>query len=169
MGLFKEELRSIKAFVFDVDGVLAESRVVLHPSGDMMRTMNTKDGYAMYKAMKEGFPIAIISGAKSPSIIGRFFNLGIEDVYLDSKNKSIDLDDFLSKYDLDASFVLYMGDDIPDIAPMREVGLPTCPNDAVEEVQGISKYISNLSGGKGCVRDIVEQVLRAQGKWSAIE
>ena len=169
MGLFKEELRKIKAFVFDVDGVLAESQVILDPSGDMMRTMNTKDGYAMYKAVKEGFPIAIISGAKSPSIRARFATLGINDVFLDSRNKLVDLEKFLSKTGLDSSFVLYMGDDIPDIGPMRKIGLPTCPNDAVEEVQSISKYISNLAGGKGCVRDIIEQVLRSQGKWATTE
>ena len=168
MGLFKEELRSIRGFVFDVDGVLADSQVILHPSGDMMRTMNTKDGFAMYRAVKEKFPVAIISGAKSESIIERFAGLGITDVYVDSKDKTKDLQKFMSDYKLDPSSILYMGDDIPDIPPMKMVGLPTCPNDAVEEVQGISKYISNLSGGKGCVRDIIEQVLRAQGKWSVL-
>ncbi len=166
MGLFKEELRSVRGFVFDVDGVLADSQVILHPSGDMMRTMNTKDGFAMYRAVKEKFPIAIISGAKSKTIIERFEGLGITDVYVDSKDKTKDLQNFLSDYKLDPSSILYMGDDIPDIPAMKMIGLPTCPNDAVEEVQSISKYISNLPGGKGCVRDIIEQVLRAQGKWS---
>jgi len=165
MGLFKEDLRNIRAFVFDVDGVLAESQTILHPSGDMMRTMNTKDGFALFHAVKNDFPIAIISGAKSLSIRKRFASIGIQDIFLDSTNKLEHLGIFLAKYNLDPSTVLYMGDDIPDIDAMMMVGLPTCPNDAVEEVQSISKYISNLPGGHGCVRDIVEQVLRSQGKW----
>ena len=165
MGLFKEELRSIKAFVFDVDGVLAESRTVLHPSGDMMRTMNTKDGFALFQAVRKNFPVAVISGARSTSIVERFACLGINDVFIDSKNKEKDLTIFLSKYDLEPISVLYMGDDIPDIPAMKIVGLPTCPQDAAEEVQSISKYISNFQGGNGCVRDVIEQVLRAQGKW----
>ncbi len=165
MGLFKEELRSIKAFVFDVDGVLAESQVMLHPSGDMMRIMNTKDGLALFYAVKENFPVAIITGAKSPSIRERFESLGIHDVFLDSRNKLKDMNIFLTKYQLEPAAVLYMGDDIPDISAMKEIGLPTCPNDAAEEVQNISKYISNLPGGHGCVRDVIEQVLRSQGKW----
>lgn len=166
MGLFKEELSSIEAFVFDVDGVLAESQVILHPSGDMMRTMNTKDGLAMLRAVQEGFPVCIISGAKSKSLIDRFKALGINDVFLDSRSKVKDLESFLIKYSLDPKKVLYMGDDLPDIKAMSIVGLPACPLDAAEEVQGISKYISNYPGGKGCVRDIIEQVLRAQGKWN---
>lgn len=165
MGLFKEELRNIKALVFDVDGVLAENQIRLHPSGDLMRTMNTKDGYAMVRALQEKFPIAIISGARSPSIATRFEALGITDIFLNSNNKIDHLNEFLLKYNLEPKNVMYMGDDIPDIPPMKIVGLPTCPNDAAEEVQGISKYISNLPGGGGCVRDIIEQVLRAQGKW----
>lgn len=165
MALFKEKLKDIKAFIFDVDGVLAESQTQLHPSGDMMRTMNTKDGYALCHAVKEKFPIAIITGARSESIRGRFAYLGIDDVFLDSKNKLDDMKIFLLKYKLDPASVLYMGDDLPDITPMKRVGLPACPNDAAEEVQGISEYISNYPGGRGCVRDVIEQVMRAQGRW----
>ncbi len=165
MGLFKEELRSVRAFIFDVDGVLAESQTILHPSGDMMRTMNTKDGFALFHAVKENFPIAIISGAKSLSIRERFAILGINDVFLDSKSKVEDMNIFLSKYQLEPRDILYMGDDIPDILAMMRVGLPACPYDAAVEVQSISHYVSSLSGGRGCVRDIIEQVLRAQGKW----
>lgn len=165
MGLFKEELNNIRAFVFDIDGVLAESQVVLHPSGDLMRTMNTKDGYAMMRAVEEGFPVCVISGARSRSLIDRFTALGISEIYLDSKDKVKDLYEFTGRYSIDLKSVLYMGDDLPDIAAMRIVGMPTCPLDAAEEVQGISDYISNYPGGHGCVRDIIEQVLRAQGKW----
>jgi 3-deoxy-D-manno-octulosonate 8-phosphate phosphatase (KDO 8-P phosphatase) len=165
MGLFKEKLRIIEAFVFDVDGVLAENIIHLHPSGDLMRTMNTRDGYAMVRALDSGFPIAIISGARSTSIISRFESLGITDIYLNSSNKIEHLEDFIARHNLKRENILYMGDDIPDIEPMKAVGLPTCPNDAAEEVQGISEYISNFPGGRGCVRDIIEQVLRAQGKW----
>ena len=166
MTNFKEGLRSIKAFVFDVDGVLSSPQVLLHPSGDLMRTMNTKDGFAMYQAIQENFPIAIISGAKSKSIIERFAGLGIKDVYIDSKDKTKDLQKFLSDYDLDPQSVLYMGDDIPDYPVMKLAGLPCCPQDAVPEIKEISKYISHKKGGKGAVRDVIEQVLKVQDKWN---
>ncbi|MCK5820932.1 MAG: HAD hydrolase family protein [Bacteroidales bacterium] len=165
MPFFKEQLIGIRSFVFDVDGVLANAQVVLHPGGDLMRTMNTKDGYAIYKAVMSGYQVGIISGAKSTSIRDRFKGLGVIDVYLDSKNKLKDLTEFAHKYGLSFDEILYMGDDLPDVEVMRVVGLATCPSDAVEEVQSCSAYISDLAGGGGCVRDIIEQVMRAQKKW----
>lgn len=165
MAQFKTKLKSIKAFVFDVDGVFSNNYVYLHPSGDMLRSMNVKDGYAIQVAVKLEIPVGIISGGYSESVRERFKRLGVTDVYLKSHNKLDDFTDFIYKYGLSPDDVLYMGDDIPDYEVMSIVGLPTCPANAAEEIKAISKYISGKDGGDGCVRDVVEQVLRAQGKW----
>lgn len=165
MNNFKEELSKVKAFVFDVDGVLSPSRVMLHPGHEMMRSMNIKDGYALQYAIRKGYPIAIITGGNSDAVGQRFTNLGITDIYLRSHNKMNDLNDFMSKKGLERENILYMGDDLPDYLVMKEVGFPTCPSDAVEEIKAISVYISDKSGGEGCVRDVIEQVLRLQGRW----
>ena len=166
MSFFKEDLRNIKAFIFDVDGVISANQVVLHASGDMMRTVNTRDGFAIKAAIDAGFKVGIITGARSESLKGRFKDLGTEDVFLGSTTKIIDLQTFVAKYHLELSQVLYMGDDIPDLDAMKAVGMPTCPNDATNEVQSVSRYISNYPGGHGCVRDVIEQVLRTQGFWN---
>ena len=165
MGNFKEELSHVRAFVFDVDGVLSSSRIILHPGHEMMRSMNIKDGYAIHYAIRKGYPIAIITGGNSDAVAQRFENLGVTDIYLRSKDKVENLSDFLSKRDLGKENVLYMGDDILDYLVMKEVGFPTCPSDAVEEIKAISTYISDKAGGEGCVRDVIEQVLRLQGRW----
>ncbi len=165
MSNFKEDLTKVKAFAFDVDGVFASSKVILHPSGDLMRTMNIKDGYAVFYTIKRDYLICIISGGTSESVRARFQKLGVTDIYLGSRNKADDFRDFLFKYDLKAENVLYMGDDLPDYEVMQMVGIPTCPSDAVEEIKSISSYISDKAGGEGCVRDVIEQVLRLQGKW----
>ncbi len=166
MAFFKEQLIDVKGFVFDVDGVLASPRVILHPSGDLMRSMNTKDGFAIAEALRKGFFVGIISGARSASIIERFAALGVSDVYLNSVVKIDDLRDFVLTNNLDLSNIVYMGDDLPDLEPMQLCGLATCPSDAVAEVQEIADYVSDLPGGEGCVRDLIEQVLRAQKKWN---
>lgn len=166
MSFFKEDLRNIKAFVFDVDGVISSNQVVLHASGDLMRSVNTRDGFAIKTAIEAGFKVGIITGARSQSLKGRFNDLGTEDVFLGSLDKIVDLKVFVSKYQLKLSQVLYMGDDIPDLGAMKEVGMPTCPNDAASEVQAVSRYISDYQGGHGCVRDVIEQVLRTQGFWN---
>jgi 3-deoxy-D-manno-octulosonate 8-phosphate phosphatase (KDO 8-P phosphatase) len=165
MSNFKEKLTKVKAFVFDVDGVFASSKVYLHPSGDLMRTMNIKDGYAVFYAIRKKYLICIISGGTSESVRGRFKNLGIADIYLGSHNKVKDFNDFLQKHELKPDDILYMGDDLPDYEVMKMVAVPTCPSDAVEEIKAISSYISDKSGGEGCVRDVIEQVLRLQGRW----
>ncbi|MCB8995173.1 MAG: HAD hydrolase family protein [Bacteroidales bacterium] len=165
MSNFKEDLAKVKAFVFDVDGVFATSKVLLHPSGDLMRTMNIKDGYAVHYSLRKNYIICIISGGTSESVRTRFQKLGVTDIYLGSHNKMDDFRDFLFKYDLKAEDVLYMGDDLPDYEVMQIAGVPTCPSDAVEEIKSISSYISDKPGGEGCVRDIIEQVLRLHGKW----
>jgi len=166
MSFFKEDLRNIKAFVFDVDGVISPNQLLLHSSGDMMRSVNTRDGFAIKKAIEEGFKVAVITGARSESLRLRFGELGTEDVFLNSIDKVTDLQAFVKKYRLEFYQILYMGDDIPDLGPMHLVGMPTCPCDATSEVQSASRYISAHSGGYGCVRDVIEQVLRSQGLWN---
>jgi 3-deoxy-D-manno-octulosonate 8-phosphate phosphatase (KDO 8-P phosphatase) len=166
MSFFKEDLRNIKAFVFDVDGVISSNQILLHLSGDMMRSVNTRDGFAIKTAIDAGFKVGIITGARSESLKGRFRDLGTDDVYLGSVDKMIDLLSFVEKYGLAFNDILYMGDDIPDLAVMKAVGMPTCPNDATNEIQAVSRYISNYPGGMGCVRDVIEQVLRTQGYWN---
>lgn len=165
MTNFKEGLKSVRAFAFDVDGVLSSPEVLLHPNGELMRSMNTKDGYALQYAVKRGYPIAIITGGKTSSVAERFRGLGITDIYLGSSYKIDDFNDFLFKYDLKAKDVLYMGDDLPDYEVMKTVGIACCPNDAVEEIKSVAHYISPHSGGKGCVRDVIEQVLRLHSRW----
>ena len=127
--------------------------------------MNIKDGYAVQFAVKQGFPVAVITGGSSISVKIRFNDLGVTDIYLQSSNKFEDFNDFILKYGLDPQYVLYMGDDLPDLEVMMNTGIPTCPADSVEEIKSVSKYISGIKGGEGCVRDVIEQVLRAQGKW----
>lgn len=166
MSFFKEDLRNIRAFVFDVDGVISSNEVILHASGDMMRSVNTRDGFAIKTAIGAGFKVGIITGARSESIRGRFRELGTDDIFLGSSDKISDLKTFVAKYNIPLIEVLYMGDDIPDLGAMKLVGMPTCPNDAANEVQSVSRYISNHPGGHGCVRDVIEQVLRTQGFWN---
>ncbi|NOY37873.1 MAG: HAD hydrolase family protein [Chlorobi bacterium] len=162
---FKEELRKVKAFAFDVDGVLSRSTMSLHPSGEPMRTINIKDGYALQLAVKKGYPISVITGGSTHSIRQRFKGLGIKDIFLGASNKVEDLYRFLEGHHLDAADVLYMGDDLPDFEIMSAVGFPTCPADAVTEIKQKAKYISHLNGGEGCVRDVIEQVLRLHHQW----
>jgi 3-deoxy-D-manno-octulosonate 8-phosphate phosphatase (KDO 8-P phosphatase) len=169
MQNFKELLRNVKAFAFDVDGVFTDGTVTLHPSGDLIRTTNTKDGYAVHIAIEKGFPIAIISGGNSPSVRDRFKGLGVTDIYLGVNDKTEALEDFRFKYNIELSQILYMGDDLPDFEVMKKVGIPTCPADSAPEIRGLSVYISNYPGGKGCVRDVIEQVLRLNDKWGPSE
>jgi 3-deoxy-D-manno-octulosonate 8-phosphate phosphatase (KDO 8-P phosphatase) len=165
MANLKEDLKKIKAFVFDVDGVLSNSQIWLHPSGDLMRTMNIKDGFALQYAVKKGYIVGIITGGNSESVRIRFEGLGISDIYMKSNIKITDFKHFLEKRNLLPDEVLYMGDDLPDYEIMRQVGFPACPSDAVEEIKAISKYISDKAGGDGCGRDVIEQVLKLHGNW----
>jgi len=165
MTNFKEELGRVRAFIFDVDGVLSDAKIYLHPQGEMMRSMNIRDGYAIQYAVKKGYPVAIITGGNSDNIRIRFSHLGVTDIYLKSKDKLTDLRDFLDKHDLTPEQVLYMGDDLPDYEVMKAVGFPTCPANADSEIKNLAKYISAKEGGDGCARDVIEQVLRLQGRW----
>lgn len=165
MGLnFKEQLQNVKAFAFDVDGVFSHN-IFLHPSGELLRSMNVKDGFAIQYAVKKEYPIAIISGGKCDRLREQFEHLGISDIYMKSQNKIEALHDFLDRYELNPDDILYMGDDLPDYEVMKIVGTPTCPADAAEEIKAVSMYISYKTGGEGCVRDIIEQTLRVQGQW----
>ncbi|HWS01629.1 MAG TPA: HAD-IIIA family hydrolase [Prolixibacteraceae bacterium] len=166
MAFFKEELAKIKGFVFDVDGVISHNVISLSPQGEPVRTSNMKDGYAIMFALRSGYPIGIITGGRTQDTRGRLEKLGISHIYMGTLDKVPCLQDFMAKSGLTSEEILYMGDDIPDYNVMTMVGLPVCPNDAVPEIREISAYISHRDGGEGCVRDVIEQVLRAQGKWS---
>ena len=167
MSTINYDLSLIKALAFDVDGVLSSTTVPLHPSGEPMRTVNIKDGYAIQLAVKKGLHIAIITGGRTEAVRIRFEGLGVKDLYMGSAVKIHDYRAFRDKYGLSDDEILYMGDDVPDIEVMRECGLPCCPKDAVPEVKSVAKYISYADGGRGCGRDVVEQVLKAHGLWMA--
>jgi 3-deoxy-D-manno-octulosonate 8-phosphate phosphatase (KDO 8-P phosphatase) len=158
-------MHAVKAFAFDVDGVFTNGSVMLHPGGEFIRMMNIKDGFAVQHAVKMGYPIAIITGGYSKMVKKRFSVLGVKDVYMKSANKIKAFDAFLDRYHLEPADILYMGDDLPDYEVMRKAGFPACPADAAEEIRQISLYASHKKGGEGCVRDIIEQVLRLHGKW----
>ncbi|SRR5690554_1679688 len=162
---YKEYLEHITTFIFDVDGVLTDGTITVTTSGDMLRTMNIKDGYALKTAVSKGFHVCIISGGTNEGVRLRLKGLGVTDVFLGAHNKINQLNLYLEKHQLNAKNVLFMGDDLPDFPVMKLVGLPCCPQDAVPEIKAISKYVSHKSGGKGAVRDVIEQVLKVQGKW----
>lgn len=165
MGNFKEELGRVKAFVFDIDGVLSTQTIAMNSFGVPTRTVNFRDGYALQLAVKKGYIVGVISGSNSKEYIKRMKNLGIKDVHLNSRSKMEHFNLFLKKYSLDRKDVLYMGDDIPDYEVMKNTGIPVCPSDADSEIKQISMYISDRKGGEGCVRDIIEQVMRLHNKW----
>lgn len=159
------DLTKIKAFAFDVDGVLSPSTIPLGEDGLPRRMVNIKDGYVLQLAIKKGYKIAIITGGKSDAIKARYESLGISDIFMGSSKKLPILIDWLRKEGLNPEEVIYMGDDIPDLQCMRYVGLPCAPFDAVWEVRQTATYISKLTGGYGCVRDVVEQVMKAHNDW----
>ena len=163
---YKQLLPNITTIILDVEGVLTNGYVTIMPNGELVRTMNIKDGYALKTAVDKGYRVCVISGGTNEGVRTRLANLGIEDIYLGAHQKIEQWNLLKKKYNLDASEVLYMGDDIPDLPVLMEVGLPCCPNDAAPEIQQISKYISYKKGGEGCVRDVLEQIMRVQGKWT---
>ena len=159
------DLRKIRAIVFDLDGVLSKSTISLGMDGTPLRTVNIKDGYAIQLAVKMGLNIAIISGCRIDAVRKRYEGLGMTDVYLGAAVKIKVYEEFLAKHDLKEDEVMFMGDDIPDLEVMRRVGCPVCPKDACNEVKEVSVYVSDYEGGCGCGRDVIEQTLKAQGKW----
>jgi 3-deoxy-D-manno-octulosonate 8-phosphate phosphatase (KDO 8-P phosphatase) len=162
---YKNLLGSIDTFIFDVDGVFTGNVVLLMPDGEQVRTANVRDGYAVQLAVKKGYRIAIISGGKSEAVRRRFEGLGVTDVYLGASDKVKVFREYAETKGIDTSKTVYMGDDIPDWKVMHLVGLAACPADAVPEIKSFCRYISPRNGGEGCVRDIIEQTLRAQGRW----
>jgi len=165
MSNYKEKLKFITTFIFDYDGVLTGNQLILINDGEALRTANVKDGYAMQYAVKMGYKIAVISGGKAESVKKRFEAFNVSDVFMGVGNKSEIFDEYLKKNNLKSTEVLFMGDDIPDYHLMCKAGMPTCPSDAAEEIKNVAAYISNIKGGEGCVREIIEQVLKVQGKW----
>ena len=159
------DLKKIRAIIFDVDGVLSCETIPLHPGGEPMRTVNIKDGYAIQLAVKMGLRIVILTGGKTESVRLRYSNLGVEDVYMACAVQIRKYEEFLAKYGLRDEEIMYMGDDIPDYEIMSRVGCPVCPADACSDIKELSIYVSQRNGGCGCGRDVIEQVLRAQGKW----
>jgi len=163
---YKQKLINIKAFIFDVDGVLTDGSLLISETGELLRTMNVKDGFAMKFAIDNGYKIGIISGGTNEAVKKRLNNLGIEEIHLRSHDKIIHFNDLIKKYNVSSDEILVMGDDIPDIPVMKKVGVSACPQDAVQEVKAISDYVSHKNGGSGCVREIIEQVLKVQDKWN---
>ncbi len=162
---YKELLNRIDTFIFDVDGVLTDSSVHITDKGEMLRTMNIRDGFAMKAAIESGYNVCIISGGNNEGVRIRLRNLGITDIHLASANKVETFKEYIDLYNINPKNVLYMGDDIPDFHVMKLVGLPVCPQDASPEIRDISAYISHRKGGDGAVREVVEQVMKVQDKW----
>ena len=162
---YKELLNDITTFILDIDGVLTDSSVHITTTGEMLRTMNIRDGYAMKAAVESGYNVCVISGGSNEGVRIRLRNLGITDIHLAAPDKVETFKEYTELYSINPSQVLYMGDDIPDYHVMKLVGLPACPQDASPEIKAISKYISHRNGGHGAVRDVIEQVMKVQGKW----
>ncbi|MFM2266048.1 MAG: hypothetical protein RLZ77_1468 [Bacteroidota bacterium] len=162
---YKETMNHIDTFIFDVDGVLTDGTVHISPSGEMLRSMHIRDGFALKAALESGYKVCIISGGSNEGVRIRLRNLGITDIHLGVPDKVQTFKEYCMDYQVDHKKVAYMGDDIPDFHVMQLVGLASCPQDASPEIKEISSYISHKNGGKGAVRDLIEQVMRVQGKW----
>lgn len=169
MNEWEKSLKNITAFIFDYDGVMTDGTVYMDSNGDPLRTSNVKDGYALQLASKLGYHVAVISGAVVTNITKRLNMLGVHDVFTGIPDKVVQLETFMGQYGLKPEQIVYVGDDIPDLPVMRMVGLAACPADAALEIRQICHYISDRPGGKGCVRDVIEQTLKAQGKWMTAE
>lgn len=163
---YKEYLHQITTFIFDVDGVFTDGSLHITTQGDMHRVMNVKDGYAVKAALDAGYKVCIISGGTDEGVRNRLQALGVKDVFLGAHDKTKFLNQYIDTNSIALENILYMGDDIPDYPVLKKVGLATCPQDAVMEIKEISHYISHKEGGKGCVRDVIEQVLKVHGKWN---
>jgi len=160
-----EKLGSVKAFAFDVDGVLTNGEVLVTEAGDQLRKFHIRDGYALQLAVKKGYPIVIITGAHSLGVQRRLEGLGIQDIYLGVQDKIVVFNAWLARHQIQAGEVLYVGDDIPDLAVMHLAGMSACPADAAEEIKAIADYISPKLGGCGAARDVIEKVMKVQQTW----
>lgn len=162
---YKELMNGITTFILDVDGVLTDSSVHITSTGEMLRTMNIRDGYAMKAAVESGYHVCVISGGSNEGVRIRLENLGITEIYLGAPDKVTLFNQYIKAYGIRPEQVLYMGDDIPDYHVMQLVGIPACPQDSAPEIKALSKYVSHKNGGCGAVRDVIEQVMKVQGKW----
>lgn len=160
-----EFFKPITTFIFDVDGVLTDGTILVLPNGVQARRMHIKDGFALQMAVRKGYNVKIISGGNSPEVTDRLQKLGVKDISMQVLDKKKFLLEFMSANRLSKEQVLFMGDDLPDIPAMQATGLPCCPADAVYEVKEISQYISPLTGGNACVRDVIEKVMKLNGHW----
>ncbi|HEY4325342.1 MAG TPA: 3-deoxy-D-manno-octulosonate 8-phosphate phosphatase [Mucilaginibacter sp.] len=165
MESFLHKLKDITTFIFDVDGVLTDGTVYITENGEQSRAFNIKDGYAIQLAVKSGYNVCAVSGSRSKSALYRLNGWGVKDVYMGIHTKIVKIKIYLEERSIIHENVLYMGDDIPELEAMKVVGLPVCPLDAVEEIKAASLYVSPYAGGKGCVRDVIEKVMKVQGKW----
>lgn len=165
MENFLQALRKVKTIVLDVDGVMTNGQVMVMEDGQQVRSFYIKDGYAMNRAVKEGYEIVIISAGTYEGVRRRLEYLGIKDIYLGVGKKEDVFDELAKKRGWDTNYVLYMGDDIPDYEVMKKVGLPTCPADAVPDIKNIATYVSPANGGSGAVRDVLEKIMKIQGTW----
>lgn len=163
---YKEIMNGITTLIFDIDGVLTDGSVFVTNAGEMLRTMNIRDGFALKAAVESGYNVCVISGGSNEGVRVRLRNLGITNIHLGCHDKVETFKEYIELYGILPEQVMYMGDDIPDFHVMKLVGLPTCPQDASPEIKAISKYISHKNGGKGAVREVIEQVMKVQGKWT---
>ncbi|MBQ9192740.1 MAG: HAD hydrolase family protein [Bacteroidales bacterium] len=162
------DLLGIKAFALDIDGVATDGSILCTPEGDLLRTYDAKDGFAIRMAVMHGYPVAIITGGSSETIRKRMVTSGVnpDDVYLHCRNKMDEFGQFCAKYGLSPEEVMYFGDDVPDMEVLQAAGCGVCPADAVEEVKDVADIVSTKPGGKGCLREVIESTLRAQGNWT---
>ncbi|MEX0967311.1 MAG: 3-deoxy-D-manno-octulosonate 8-phosphate phosphatase [Bacteroidia bacterium] len=159
------KLGKIRGFIFDVDGVMTDGSLIILEEGTMLRQLNIKDGFALSQAVKQHFQVGVISGSVPVGVDIRLEKLGIEDIYFDQEHKILAFEKFLLDHSLASTEILYMGDDLLDLPPMERSGLAACPADAVQEVKDAADIVTQLTGGKGCVREIIELVLKYQNKW----
>lgn len=166
---FKQKLNKITTLMFDVDGVMTDGKVLVMESGEMVRNMNSKDGYALHLAVTKGYRIVVITGGNNGAVQKALERTGIKDVFIRQHDKIACYTEYMQANNLKDEEVLYMGDDLPDHEVMSRVGVAVCPKDAAVEIKNICQYISGKNGGEGCVRDVIEQVLRVQGNWEIVK
>lgn len=166
---FKERLNRVRCIIFDVDGVLTDGKIMILESGEVIRNMNSKDGYALHLAVQKGYRLAVISGGNNVGIKQLLHRTGITDVFINAHDKLDVYETYCKEFGIRDEEVLFVGDDLPDHGIMSRVGLAVCPNDAAVEIKAISHYVSPKVGGEGCMRDILEQVMRVQGNWEIVK
>jgi 3-deoxy-D-manno-octulosonate 8-phosphate phosphatase (KDO 8-P phosphatase) len=160
-----EQFKQITTFVFDVDGVLTDGTLFVFDNGQFVRRMHIKDGFALQLAVKKGYRVVVISGGTSDAVTDRLHRLGIKDVFMQVTDKKNRLAEYVQQHNLQWNEILFMGDDIPDYEVMKEVALPCAPADAATEIKQVARYISLLPGGQGCVREVIEKVLKLNDHW----